>query len=84
VRLPQYIEEPPRRPATWRVVAAAVMALCASGDRDACGVDEVAALADLGRPGALRALHAAEARGVVRYLDGAWSPVSRADYRGGA
>lgn len=73
--LPTYIGPiPPRPPSTWRLVAAAVALLCDSGDRAVCGPAEVARLLDLTPPGALRALHVAETRGVVRYVDGAWGP----------
>lgn len=65
---------PPRRPSTWRMVAAAVALLCDSGDRGVCGPAEVAATLDLTTPGALRALHVAETRGAVRWVDGAWGP----------
>lgn len=73
--LPAYINPVPARPpSTWRMVAAAVALLCDSSESERCGAAEVARLLDMTPPGALRALHVAETRGAVRYVDGAWGP----------
>jgi hypothetical protein len=79
-RLPTTVGPIPPCPRAWRVVAAAVAVLCADRDVGArCGTDEVSALlwlsgSEMPAGATLHALCAAEARGAVRWVDGAWGP----------
>ena len=79
-RLPTTIGPIPPFPRAWRIVSAAVAVLCAGRDGGArCGTDEVAALlwlsgSEMPAGATLHALCAAETRGAVRYVDGAWGP----------
>lgn len=78
-RLPTTVGPIPPCPRAWRIVAAAVAVLCADRLDARCGADEVATLlwlsgTELPSGYTLHALCAAEARGAVRYRDGAWEP----------